>query len=84
MDKDDLVRGCYDWQVRSLKVEGWAKKVKYELDKVGLGNIWQDQQGRSVGRTCGILKDRCSIIESFAKIREEVIGVVLGNEMRVG
>jgi hypothetical protein len=51
MEKEDL-----DWQVRNLKIGGWAKRVKDELDKLGLGYIWQDPQGRSAGRSCEILK----------------------------
>ncbi|KDR23460.1 hypothetical protein L798_08662 [Zootermopsis nevadensis] len=86
MDREDLVRGCYDWQVRNLKIGGWAKGLKEELDKLGLGYIWQDPQGRSVGRTCEILKERCNAIERqnvFDKIREK-ISLALYGEMKSG
>ncbi|KDR17814.1 hypothetical protein L798_08243 [Zootermopsis nevadensis] len=86
MDRDDLVRRCYDWQVLNLKIGGWAKGVKEELDKLGLGYIWQDPQGRSVGRTWEILKERCNAIERqnvFAKIREKR-SLALYGEMKSG
>jgi hypothetical protein len=31
---------CYEWQLNNLKVEDWAKKLKEELEKVGLQYIW--------------------------------------------
>jgi hypothetical protein len=28
MDKDDLVRVCYDWQINNTQYDGWAKQFK--------------------------------------------------------
>ena len=33
------VRLCYDWQVGQPKVECWARRLKEELDNVGLAYI---------------------------------------------
>jgi hypothetical protein len=27
MDKDDLLRVCYDWQMNNVQCDGWAKKL---------------------------------------------------------
>jgi hypothetical protein len=27
MDKDDLVRVCYNWQINNVQYDGWAKKL---------------------------------------------------------
>jgi hypothetical protein len=34
---------CYEWQMNNLKVDGWAKKLKEELERTGLAYIWQNQ-----------------------------------------
>jgi 1,2-phenylacetyl-CoA epoxidase catalytic subunit len=39
MDSSELVKICYEWQMNNLKVDGWAKKLKEELDKMGLTYI---------------------------------------------
>jgi hypothetical protein len=39
MDRDDLVRVCYDWQINNVQYDGWAKKFEEELNKTGLGHI---------------------------------------------
>jgi hypothetical protein len=52
MDKDDLVRVCYDWQINNVHYDGWAKKLEKELNKTGLGHIWwnttKNQRGKKV------------------------------------
>jgi uncharacterized lipoprotein YmbA len=32
MDKGDLVRVCYDWQVNNSQYDGWAKKLGKDLN----------------------------------------------------
>jgi hypothetical protein len=36
MDASELVKMCYEWQMNNLKLNGWAKKLKEELEKMGL------------------------------------------------
>jgi hypothetical protein len=36
MDKEELVRVCYEWQINNLKFGSWAKKVSEELNKTCL------------------------------------------------
>jgi hypothetical protein len=33
MDKDDLVRMCYDWQINNAQYDGWVNKLEKELIK---------------------------------------------------
>jgi hypothetical protein len=70
--QEELVRGCYEWEISNLKSGSWAKKLKEELDKTGLVYIWQDPQENSMSRTCKKLR-RCNDIESqnMLQIREQ-------------
>jgi hypothetical protein len=34
---------CYEWQINNLRVEGWAKKLKEELEIIGSAHIWKSQ-----------------------------------------
>jgi hypothetical protein len=72
-NKEELARGCYEWQKRKLKSESWTRKLREELDKIGLGYIWQDPQENSVSRAYKIIKERCSDIGGqnlFTDVRE--------------
>jgi hypothetical protein len=42
MDKDNLVRVCYDWQINNAQYDGWAKKLEKELNKIGLEHSWRN------------------------------------------
>jgi hypothetical protein len=42
MDKEELVRVCYEWQTNYLEFGSWAKKLSKQLSKIGPGYIWQD------------------------------------------
>jgi hypothetical protein len=35
MDKEELVRVCYEWQVNNLEFESWARKLSKQLSKIG-------------------------------------------------
>jgi hypothetical protein len=37
MDKEELVRVCYEWQVNNFEFDSWASKLKEQLNKIGLG-----------------------------------------------
>jgi hypothetical protein len=50
MDMEELVRGWYEQQTNNLKFGSWAKKLSEELDKIGLGYIWQHPQQNGVSR----------------------------------
>jgi hypothetical protein len=50
MGKEELIKGCYEWQVNILKFVSWTKKLSEELDGTGMGYIWQDPQQNSVIR----------------------------------
>lgn len=39
MDGNELVRGCNEWQLCNMISGSWTKKLKNELDKIGLGYI---------------------------------------------
>jgi hypothetical protein len=50
MDKEELVRGCYEWQIIDLKCRSWAKKLSEDLNKIGLGYIWYDPKVNCMSR----------------------------------
>jgi hypothetical protein len=60
----EIVRACYEWQISNLKVDGWAKKLKEELEKIGLvySYIWQSQSEININ-ACKIISERCNDIE---------------------
>jgi hypothetical protein len=53
MDKEELVRVCYDWQVNNFEFDSWANKLSEQLSKIGLGYIWHDLRVNTVN---GIFK----------------------------
>jgi hypothetical protein len=52
MDKEGLVRMCYEWQVNNLEFDSWARKSSEQLSKIGLGYIWQDIRVNTVSGIC--------------------------------
>jgi hypothetical protein len=52
MDKEELVRVCYEWQVNNFEFESWARKLSEQLSKTGLGYIWQDLRVNTVSGIC--------------------------------
>jgi 3-deoxy-D-manno-octulosonate 8-phosphate phosphatase KdsC-like HAD superfamily phosphatase len=59
---------------KKFKIVSCTKKSKEELDKIGLGYTWQNQQENSVNMTCKIIKEICNDIKIqnlFAGITEK-------------
>jgi hypothetical protein len=44
-DKEELVKGCCEWQISDLKFESWANELSEELDTVRLVCISQNPTG---------------------------------------
>jgi hypothetical protein len=63
MDKDELVRVHYDWQVNNAQHDSWARKLDKKLSKIGLGQIWQNPIENQRGRECKEIKQTCHDIE---------------------
>jgi hypothetical protein len=36
VDSLGIIRTCYEWQINNRKAEGWAKKLKEELEIISL------------------------------------------------
>jgi hypothetical protein len=62
MDSSEIVRACYEWKINNIKVDGWAKKLKEELEKIRLAYIWQSQSEINVN-IWNIIRERCNDIE---------------------
>jgi 1,2-phenylacetyl-CoA epoxidase catalytic subunit len=60
MNKNDLVRVCYDWQINNVQYDGWAKKLEKGLNKIGLGHIWRNPTENQRGTVCKEVKESCS------------------------
>jgi hypothetical protein len=43
MDIQDTVRQCYEWQKGNMRFESWTKKMKEDLESIGLAYIWHSQ-----------------------------------------
>jgi hypothetical protein len=52
MDKEKLVRVCFEWQVNNFEFESWASKLSEQLSKIGLGYIWRDLRVSTVSGIC--------------------------------
>jgi hypothetical protein len=60
MDKEDLVRVCYDWQINNAQYDGWAKTLKKELTKIRLVHIWRNPTKNQRDTVCKELRERCN------------------------
>jgi hypothetical protein len=52
MDKEELVRGCFEWQVNNFEFDSWVGKLNEQLSKIGLGCIWHDLSVNTVSGIC--------------------------------
>jgi hypothetical protein len=74
MDSLEIVRTFHEWQINNLNVEGWAKKLEEELEKIALPYIWQSQAENNVNKICKIIRERFHDIERqnlFSNISEK-------------
>jgi hypothetical protein len=62
MDCEEVARVCYEWQTNNLKADGWVRKLKEELGKIGSACIWQNQVGINVNM-CNKIREKCNDIE---------------------
>jgi hypothetical protein len=63
MDIQDLVRQCYKCHKGNMRFKSWAKKMKEELQRIGLAYIWHSQQEWDTSRLRRIIRERCNDIE---------------------
>jgi hypothetical protein len=73
MESSELIKLCYEWQIKNLRVDSWMKKLKEELESIGLAYIWQNQLEIN-GNVCKIVKERCNDIEKqnmFAELNDK-------------
>jgi hypothetical protein len=52
MDRQHAVRESYKWQKNNLKLRSWVKKLKAQLDEIGLTYVWQAHGQNNVIRAC--------------------------------
>jgi hypothetical protein len=75
MDKEYLVRVCFEWRVNNFEFDSWASKLNEQLNKIGLGYIWHGLSVNTVSEISKRNKERCNDIEGqnlFAKIKEKM------------
>jgi hypothetical protein len=45
MDKGELTKRCFKWQLDNMKFGSWTKKkTEDKLDKIGMGYTWHNPQ----------------------------------------
>jgi hypothetical protein len=57
------VRICYEWQKENMQIGSWAKNFKEEIERIGLGFIWHNPEGRNKIEICKIIRMRCGNIQ---------------------
>jgi predicted transcriptional regulator len=75
MDSLQIVRTCYELQINNLNAEGWARKLKHELEKLGLVYIWQSEAESNANKICKVIRERCDDTEKlnvFSNISEKI------------
>jgi hypothetical protein len=67
-----------------MKFESWAKKMKEELESIGLAYIWHSQQEWNTSRLRRIIRQRCNDIErqNLSLIMAGKMSLVLYQEMK--
>jgi hypothetical protein len=84
MDIRDPVRRCYEWQKGNMRFESWAKKMKEELESIGLVYMWHSRQEWDTNRLRRIIRERCNNIErqNLSLIMSEKMSSVLYQEVK--
>jgi hypothetical protein len=84
MDIQDPVRQCYEWQKGNMRFESWAKKMKKELESIGLEYIWHSQQEWDTSRLRKIIRERCNDNErqNLSSIMSGKMSLILYQEMK--
>jgi hypothetical protein len=54
---------CYEWQINNLRVAGWAKKLKEELEIIGSAYIWENRTEINANKTRKTIRERWNDIE---------------------
>jgi hypothetical protein len=74
MDPLQIARTCYEWQINNLNAEVWARKLKQQLEKIGLAYIWQNQAESNANKIYKVIRERCDNIKRlnvFSNISEK-------------
>jgi hypothetical protein len=67
-----------------IRFESWAKKIKEELESIGLAYIWYSQQEWDTSTLRRIIRERCNDIErqNLSSIMSEKMSLVFYQEMK--
>jgi hypothetical protein len=73
------MRQGYDWQVGQPRVECWDRRLREELDAIGLDYIRQNVRETGIRSMCHIIKLRCADIQTWlAEMRENILYQYMG------
>lgn len=78
----ERTRQGYDWQVVQPRVESWDRRLREELDTIGLDYIWQNVRETEIRSMCHIIKLRCAVIQRqswLAEMREKITLSIYGD-----
>jgi hypothetical protein len=67
-----------------MRFESWAKKIKEELESIGLAYMWHSQHEWDTSRLRRIIRERCNDTErqNLSLIISEKISLVFYQEMK--
>jgi len=68
------MRQSYDWQVGQPRVECWDRRLREEMDNIGLDYVRQNARETEIRSMCHIMKLRCAVNQRqswLAELREK-------------
>jgi hypothetical protein len=85
MDNQELIKKCCVWQKDNIKSDCWAKRVKEELENIGLASVWQNQyEYNNNSAIYRVVKGRCNNTKKtesvFEVVWKDFTCVLPGNE----
>jgi hypothetical protein len=88
MDKDELVRVCYDWQASNVQYDSWAKKLEKELNEIVIRAYLAEPSWESRGAE-HVKKSNRHLMMLKSKMickynREKITNILLWDKIIVG
>jgi hypothetical protein len=67
LEKEGLIKQCYEWQNYNMGVKSWAMELKEELHNIGLAFVWRKQQECNMREMLKLVTERKNISKISGK-----------------